>query len=288
MLNIIDDGQGQMCNRLLFQAQLLSSSYFRKYAIRYYGFKRYDGIAYDNSLLIQNVKLINSSFKYKSICALLMKIHKKLFKRDFARTFYVRNKQQAISAISWGGTECLLNEHEYLWYGWPFMDYEALENSTDELRKYFRFTDEIDKFASEFLSPYKTSKIVGIHMRRGDYKNWHGGKYYYENDVYKRILNEISKHNKEVTFVLFSNEELIESDWEVDNNKVIISRNSAVIDLCLMSKCDLIIGPPSSFSGWASYIGGKKRFLLDSYDKLFNEEESYVWLTETDGWGIPK
>ena len=40
-----------------------------------------------------------------------------------------------------------------------------------------------------------------------------------------------------------------------------------------MSLCDAIIGPPSTFSGWASFMGCFTRLLIKSRDQIVREED---------------
>lgn len=105
----------------------------------------------------------------------------------------------------------------------------------------------------------KDYTLIGVHIRRGDYKTWKGGKYYFEDDVFEANMNQISKEliskgkHKHV-FILFSNEEL--KFTESDN--IIISQNDWYIDHYIMSQCDYLIGPLSTFTLWATLIGNAK------------------------------
>ena len=38
--------------------------------------------------------------------------------------------------------------------------------------------------------------LIGVHIRRGDYKEWCGGKYYYENNLYKYTYGETESSAK--------------------------------------------------------------------------------------------
>ncbi len=97
--------------------------------------------------------------------------------------------------------------------------------------------------------------VVGVHIRRGDYRTWQNGKYFFADEVYQQYLLEMTSQlkqiHKEPFFVIFSNEDI--SIKEQDN--VVISRNEWFVDQFLMSQCDYLIGPPSTFSLWASYSG---------------------------------
>ena len=80
--------------------------------------------------------------------------------------------------------------------------------------------------------------------------------------------------------------ETIEIDLNDIQGKIIIcDSNSDVVDLCMMSMSDLIIGPPSSFSGWASFIGHVPKFYVMSKNSTFNKAESAICYFEKDGMG---
>jgi Glycosyl transferase family 11 len=101
--------------------------------------------------------------------------------------------------------------------------------------------------------------VVGIHVRRGDYKVYQSGKYYFSDDVYRRYMYNMVKQlrrvsEKHILFIIFSDEKITIAEDE----SVIASRNPWYIDHFLMSGCDYLIGPPSSFTLWASYIGKAK------------------------------
>lgn len=287
MLKILGDGDGQMCNKLLFQAQVLASSNKRGFDVVYYGFKRYDGIEYDETVFQKHFISKPEIFILQNALKYILRISKKVRKVNFSNAWYIERKKEALKIEEKIKAGYLQNRTVY-WVGWPYMDYESLRSSTNELRQFFSFKQDILKEADAFIDIHQYDVIFGIHMRRGDYKNWKGGKYYYDDATYRRVICEACAQNKgkKIAVILFCNELLHEDSWKLNGVDVFISKNSAVVDLCLLSKCSIIIGPPSSFSGWASFIGNTRRFLLDAPDKSFRENESYVWLTETDGWGI--
>ncbi|SBW10941.1 conserved hypothetical protein [uncultured delta proteobacterium] len=101
--------------------------------------------------------------------------------------------------------------------------------------------------------------LVGVHVRRGDYKGWQNGRYYFSDDVYAkymRSLREIlhAKCGSGCKFVVFSNEA---TDIK-EAGDIIKSSNDWYIDHHVMGKCDFLIGPPSTFTLWASYVGKTK------------------------------
>lgn len=117
-----------------------------------------------------------------------------------------------------------------------------------------RNTQPVDTFFETNLSFYDV--IIGIHLRRDDYKDWQGGKYYYSNEVFYRVMKELKEElcDKRVCFVLCSNEN-IDCNIFSDIDCVVIPDSSPIKDLYALSKCSYIIGPPSTFSLWASFCG---------------------------------
>jgi hypothetical protein len=97
-----------------------------------------------------------------------------------------------------------------------------------------------------------------VHVRKGDYKHWQDGKYFFSDLQYAffmKLISEIFINNgNKIKFALCSNEP-ISCDSPMLNYSALISKGTEIEDLCLLSNCDYIIGPPSSFSAWASFIG---------------------------------
>ena len=101
----------------------------------------------------------------------------------------------------------------------------------------------------------KCNLLIGIHIRRGDYQYWQNGRYFYEVNEYTILMNQMVEmfKNQNVGFFICSNEKLDEANFS--NFNYTVSDNEAVVDLYSLAKCDLILGPPSTFTQWASYFG---------------------------------
>lgn len=118
--------------------------------------------------------------------------------------------------------------------------------------------------------------VVGVHARRGDYDKFCGGKYFYTENEYLLILEKvkicISEHLKinheKIATILCSNEKNF-LHKKIDNiNRDFIS-TSATIDHLLLSQCEYIIGPPSTFSVWSAFIGSAKLLhVVNPYDSI--------------------
>lgn len=105
---------------------------------------------------------------------------------------------------------------------------------------------------------------VGVHIRRGDYKSYLNGKYFFSDKVYLDIIEEMrqSMNNgkKNVRFLICTNEKFdipagTDDTFTIDNA-------DGVTDLYALSCCDYIAGPPSSYSQWASFYGDVPLFVI--------------------------
>lgn len=97
---------------------------------------------------------------------------------------------------------------------------------------------------------------LGLHIRRGDYADWKGGIYCYPDEYYVCYVDAFARlfPDKEIHIYLSTNDssvsaehyqEISRTDTQVFFHNL---KGSAVGDLFMLSDCDYIIGPPSTFS----------------------------------------
>lgn len=159
----------------------------------------------------------------------------------------------------------------------------AFLNNIDKIREYFAFKDDIYiKCKNNILEIKSNNNIVAIHIRRGDYISFNNGKWYYQDQDYLRWIRELYEKRKDLKFIIFSNEKIDKEIYIKSNIPIYFSEGSAIEDLCKMSLCDYIMGPPSTFSWWASVIGDVKRYPITSskekcsIDKFLSIEERII------------
>lgn len=117
----------------------------------------------------------------------------------------------------------------------------------------------IDKL---FASISSTCYIIGIHIRRGDYESYLDGRYFFSFDQYKLLMDHIQAMliGKSVHFIVASNERVPSSLFS--DLPVTFLSGTEIHDLYSLARCDLIVGPPSTFADWASFYGDTKRFVF--------------------------
>ncbi|MEI0557937.1 alpha-1,2-fucosyltransferase [Brachyspira intermedia] len=120
---------------------------------------------------------------------------------------------------------------------------------------------------------------VGIHIRRGDYKGWNNGRFFYEDEVYNDKIDQFYNlfPNKKILFIIFSNEEITLKP----NHDYMISKCQWYEDHSLLSLCDYIMGPPSTFTIWASYIGDVPLYHIYNKDDIINVSNFNIKINNT-------
>ena len=153
-------------------------------------------------------------------------------------------------------------------FGRFFRDYTNFEKYQDVIRNFFKPNSEIQNNVDRFMkkSRQNTDLIIGVHIRRGDYAEFAGGKYFYTQKNYYSKMEQLQRAlpSKKIKFVICSNEKINPEFFEgVD---FLIGPGHLVEDLYALSECDLIMGPPSTYSTWASFYGGKPIYQIKDLD----------------------
>ncbi len=141
--------------------------------------------------------------------------------------------------------------------GWDYRhDNSYIDEQKEQILPLFEPRKEVRDRINDTLTPFD-GITIGVHIRRGDYKDWCGGAYYYADDVYVRIMQELAaeakKQGKKIRFLICSNEPF--NAKQTGLNSIRIPNADGIADLYGLASCDYIVGPPSSYSQWASYYG---------------------------------
>jgi len=156
-------------------------------------------------------------------------------------------------------------------------DIRYLQQTMPELQHIFRPKEEIMLKAERIIIELKEhcDLVVGVHIRRGDYATWNNGRFYYELGDYRRFMLRIQQlySNKRVSFFISSNEDFSLDVFEGCTCRRFSKEPSGdILDLYTLTLCDCIIGPFSSYSRWASFIGEVPLCFLETKEQNFTEE----------------
>ena len=157
--------------------------------------------------------------------------------------------------------DLFLNEKSrcILFDGWKFRNEYLFKKHFNVIKELFKPDESIQSLINDELIDLKSrfDHLIGVHIRRGDYKTFMNGTYFYNDDVYINKMEWIKKSKeykgKKLAFILCSDERV--NTTHFSDFQISYIRRDPVHDLYLLSSCDCIIGPPSTFSSWASIYG---------------------------------
>ncbi|TDG36125.1 hypothetical protein EZJ43_10625 [Pedobacter changchengzhani] len=276
---IINSQSSQLCNRLFGFSSFIANSLTYKYKLVNIGFYKYKSYfeATDHNYFDGYPITIKRSFSYK-LDHLYSNVFKNWFTfthRRFGKTptlkkFYHTNFSNDITQKIFD-----LNDSNFvadaqnkviLAQGWMFRDLQNLRKHRETICKFFTpvkpYQTEINRIANEVK--IKADVVIGVHIRRGDYKEFANGKWFFTDENYASwmhaLKSEYSAIGKTCVFLITSND-MVEID-KFAGLDVIVEPRHFIIDLYLLAKCDAIIGPPSTFSQWAAFYGNKPLTML--------------------------
>ena len=162
---------------------------------------------------------------------------------------------------------CYMNEEDFqqavrssfllVLCGWRFRDTEAFQKNAATLRHFFEPSAAVQKHVASVMRSCRANAkiVVGIHARRGDYKEFRGGRYFFEPSQYAALMHQMCGlfPHQPLSFLVCSNEAL-PADAFVEFNCHFASGHAAE-DLYALAACNYLIGPPSTYSQWASFYG---------------------------------
>jgi hypothetical protein len=161
--------------------------------------------------------------------------------------------------------------------GWLFRDDENFNKHGDTIRALFAPDEKVSEKINLLFSDTQNmqSLVIGVHLRKGDYKVWQEGRYYFSNDVYidkmEQLQTYFSSIGKKVLFLLCSNESIEENEFR--NHNIKLGIGGIIEDLYSLAKCDLLIGAPSTYSGWASFYGKVPLLFITDRSQIINVED---------------
>ena len=222
------------------------------YCNRFFQSLHYHGYAIENDIIFFNPTMIgllrfNNKFYYflDKVNNIFLRIISKLLKKFFKNNeicFYF-NKNNYIKLVK----------------GWDFRDYKLTTKYHKKLKEIYSFDESTLSKKAIFLIKYinklrsRGKFIIGLHIRRKDYEKWNEGKYYFSDKFYNKLINELKikyKKNNLEPFLFIVSDEKISRNFNYDYFR----KGSWKDDQIILQNCNLIVGPPSTFTMWASYI----------------------------------
>jgi hypothetical protein len=158
-----------------------------------------------------------------------------------------------------------IRETKYMFVqGWLFRADSYFHKYRKEIIDYFTPVESYQNNIMRFMQPLKDQYdlIIGVHIRHGDYRNFEGGRYYYTLEQYWEVMRNTASlfPNQHICFLICSNAKHNLAKHE--ELRYVLGPGHPLEDMYCLAQCHYIIGPPSTYSMWASYYGQAKLYMI--------------------------
>ena len=162
--------------------------------------------------------------------------------------------------------------------GWLFRAQRGVEVHGDAIRRFLTPHSHTLRTAGDAAGGLRSrcDIVVGLHIRHGDYRWWQGGRYYYSLAQYASIARAVSDLFSPATvgFLVCSDEPYTPRD--LPGLEVSMGPGEPVTDLYALSACDYLVGPPSTFTAWASFYGRVPLCTITGAQQQFRHDDFRV------------
>jgi|GEM_PF-1634273 len=165
---------------------------------------------------------------------------------------------------------------------WDLRCPDSLKKQKERVREILIPNEKAKGTAHEIISQLRErfDCVVGVHARRGDYKEYLEGIHFHAWDSYRDWIIQTKKlmereRKGRVGFLLCSDDNPDRSKFN-DLPVSFGNSNSVMSDLHSLSSCDYNIGPPSSFGTWLSWYGNVPRLCLQKELEIHSLEQFMV------------
>ena len=170
--------------------------------------------------------------------------------------------------------------------GWFVRYYDLFLKYRDEICELFTLDDQYTapvkaKMQEAEQNSQDNILRLGVHIRRGDYAQWRDGQFFFSDEVYADHINRFAEMHpgKALHVYLSTNDPSVsEEHFQKLCPKVCIHhlQGSAPEDLFMLSECDYLIGPPSTFSMVAAMYRDIPLYRMDSADAQSMTPEGFL------------
>ena len=134
--------------------------------------------------------------------------------------------------------------------GWYARWYDLFLKYKQDIIRLFAFNKDIEQRVDTLLDD---SLRLGIHIRRGDYRNFQGGRFLYSDEQYLNVIRSFLSlfPQQQVHLYICGNDPHLDKEYylqQLPACQVTFPDGNPGEDLCLLSHCDYLIGAPSTFS----------------------------------------
>jgi len=159
---------------------------------------------------------------------------------------------------------------KFIW-SWYFRNNAAVIRHREAIRKMLQPRPEFLAKPRDFRDNNLSSEAVhvGVHIRRGDYRTFRNGIWCFSDEAYIKFMQETRRALgfDNIQFVIVSDEPVVIEEFrKASLDAVVFVGDDYREELVMLSLCDCVLGPVSTFSWNAAFIGNSKYRCLRGVD----------------------
>ncbi len=147
---------------------------------------------------------------------------------------------------------------------WFFRSAVDCEKHSALIRRYFTPWEHHLERVRAMVAPARQRNrlLIGVHVRQGDYATFKGGRYFFSHEQFRHVMQQIEKAfaGRPVTFLVCSDAPI--PDGAFAGLDVLYGNGHELEDLYGLAACDRLMGPPSTYSTWASFYGAVPQYQM--------------------------
>jgi hypothetical protein len=279
---ILNDGPGQLCNRLWAFSFFIA--YAKKHSLNIYipHFREYQKY-FKNLSSLPNVffNILRKPKIFDTTTFLAYRVASRIL-RIISGMINLTALHIYIDRVHWTEEQwpwsVLKRKNRLVFLGsWLHKkDVSALLEYKQMIRWLFepakQYRERVDHLFADLRRDH--SIIIGFHMRRRDLRGYLGGAYAFNDATYKfymGVLQDIFPDNH-ICYYLASDEPIDNSAFHGYETACLL-HPAMMEDLYALSLCHYIVGPRSTFSQWASFIGDVPLRLIKRHDEAITTDQ---------------
>lgn len=154
--------------------------------------------------------------------------------------------------------------------GWRFRATQSLERHADSIRQFFTPAQPHERAVARLADRLREHDdvVVGVHIRHGDYRNFLGARFYFDVNDYTGLMHHLTDvfSHRRVAFLVCSNAP--QPPQAFSGLNVTFGCGHEVEDLYALAACDYVVGPPSTYTLWASFHGNTPLYqMIDAHTR---------------------
>jgi hypothetical protein len=165
--------------------------------------------------------------------------------------------------------------------GWRIASWRLVAEQEARLRVFFRPAPVFERSAAEFIDELRQRHdlVIGVFIRQSDYREWDDGRFYFSTSQYVAWIRQLLElhEGRRVAIVIAS--EVWQDPALFEGLPCFFASGSLNADghwfesWVELSRCDLIVTPPSTFSATAAFVGGVPLWPVLSTDQVMAFEQ---------------